>query len=36
VLAAIAEIIGMLRLQFSGLAARVTRDLQFRRNIETL
>jgi phage terminase Nu1 subunit (DNA packaging protein) len=35
VLAAIAEIVGMLRLQFSGLAARVTRDLQFRRTIET-
>jgi phage terminase Nu1 subunit (DNA packaging protein) len=35
VLAVIAEIIGLLRLQFSGLAARVTRDLQFRRTIET-
>jgi hypothetical protein len=35
VLAVIEEIIGMLRSQLSGLPARVTRDLQFRRTIET-
>ena len=31
----IAEVVGMLRLQFSGLPARVTRDLILRRTIET-
>jgi len=35
VLAVLEELMGMLRSQLSGLPARVTRDLQFRRTIET-
>jgi phage terminase Nu1 subunit (DNA packaging protein) len=35
VLSVVEELVGLLRSQLSGLPARVTRDLQFRRTIET-